>query len=55
MRREKPKQDKKTYGLRLSQSLMKELEHVGVDQERWINDLVEEAIRDLLKKYRAKE
>lgn len=31
---------------------MKDLQYLGVDQERWINDLVEEAIRDLLKKYR---
>jgi hypothetical protein len=46
---------KKTYGLRLEQGLMKELQYLGVDQDRWVNDLVEEAIQDLLKKYREKK
>jgi hypothetical protein len=52
MPRKKPALGRKTYGLRLDQALMKDLQYLGVDQERWINDLVEEAIRDLLKKYR---
>mgnify|MGYP001576025006 FL=1 len=30
---------------------MKELNHLAVDEDRWLNELVEEAIRDLLKKY----
>jgi hypothetical protein len=42
---------KKNYGLRLDQALMKELSHLAVDEDRWLNELVEEAIRDLLKKY----
>lgn len=42
---------KKNYGLRLDQALMKELNHLAVDEDRWLNELVEEAIRDLLKKY----
>jgi hypothetical protein len=33
---------------------MKELEYVSVDQEQYVNELVEEAITDLLKKYKAK-
>lgn len=45
---------KKTYGLRLDQALMKELAHLAVDEDRWVNDLVEEAIRDFLKKHREK-
>jgi hypothetical protein len=45
---------KKTYGLRLDQSMMKELGHVAVDEDRWVNDLVEEAVRDLLKKHKEK-
>ena len=40
---------KKNYGLRLDQGLMKELNHLAVDEDRWLNDLVEEAIHDLLK------
>lgn len=43
--------EKKNYGLRLDQALMKELNHLAVDEDRWLNELVEEAIRDLLKKY----
>jgi len=46
--------NRKAYGLRLDQSLMKELKYLGVDQDRNMNDLVEEAIRDLLKKYKKK-
>ena len=45
---------KKNYGLRLDQGLMKELNHLAVDEDRWLNDLVEEAVRDLLKRYREK-
>jgi hypothetical protein len=47
-------QDRKAYGLRLNQALMKELKYLGVDQNRNMNDLVEEAIKDLLKKYKRK-
>ena len=42
---------KKNYGLRLDQGLMKDLNHLAVDEDRWLNELVEEAIRDLLRKY----
>jgi hypothetical protein len=45
---------KKTYGLRLDQALMKDLAHLAVDEDRWLNELIEEAVRDLLKKYRDK-
>ena len=49
--RETSAAQKKTFGLRLNQELMKELSHLAVDKERWVNDLVDEAIRDVLKKY----
>ena len=45
---------KKNYGLRLDQGVMKELAHLAVDEDRWLNELIEEAVRDLLKKYRDK-
>lgn len=51
MPREESAGQKKNYGLRLDQALMRELNHLAVDKERWVNDLVDEAIRDLLKKY----
>jgi hypothetical protein len=53
MAREKV-ESKKNYGLRLDQGVMKELAHLAVDEDRWLNELVEEAVRDLLKKYRDK-
>ena len=42
------------YGLRLDPHLMKDLEHLSVDSERYMNELIEEAIKDLLKKYKEK-
>ncbi len=51
---ERPGTDRKAYGLRLDQALMKDLKYLGDDQDRNMNDLVEEAIRDLLKKYKKK-
>ena len=54
MAREKAEGQKKNYGLRLDQGLMRELSHLAVDEDRWVNDLVEEAVRDLLKKHREK-
>jgi hypothetical protein len=53
MAREKA-EPKKNYGLRLDQGLMRELHHVAVDEDKWVNELVEEGIRDLLKKYKEK-
>lgn len=52
MPREKSSSTRKTYGLRLDHKLMKELQHLSVDEEKRMNTLVEEGIRDLLKKYR---
>lgn len=45
---------RKNYGLRLDQGGMKELAHLAVDEDRWLHELLDEAIRDLLKKYREK-
>ena len=53
MPRDKPAL-KKTYGLRLDQALMKELAHLAVDEEKWVNEMIEEAVRDLMKKYKEK-
>jgi hypothetical protein len=33
---------------------MRDVEHLSVDEQKWLNELVEEALRDLLKKYREK-
>jgi predicted HicB family RNase H-like nuclease len=46
---------RKQFGLRLRIRLIRELRHVAVDQEKNLNDMVEEAVEDLLKKYREKK
>jgi hypothetical protein len=43
--------DRKVYGLRLDQKLMRAIKHLAVDEGRAVNDVTEEALRDLLKKY----
>ena len=54
MTREKSLPGRKMYGLRLEQTLMRDLQHLAVDEDKWMNEMVEEAVRDLLKKYREK-
>ena len=48
-----PKQ-RQQYGLRLDPQLMREIKHLSVDEQKQLNELAEEALRDLLKKYREK-
>ena len=50
----KPKStiERKVYGLRVEKALYQEVQHLGIDLERNANDLLEEAMRDLLKKYK---
>ena len=52
----KPKKDppKKTYALSLNRELMLEVQHLALDQDRYINEMTEEALQDLLRKYREK-
>lgn len=54
MARPRSLKQRKQYGLRLDPQLMREIEHLSVDEQKWINELTEEALRDLLKKYREK-
>jgi len=49
---EKETGKRKTYGLSLEQGLMKEVKHLAVDEDRNVNDVIEEAMRDLVKKYK---
>lgn len=49
---EKPR---KTFGLSLNRQLMLEIQHLALDQDRYVNELLEEAARDLLKKYGEKK
>ncbi len=54
MARPRSPKERKQRGLRLDVNLMRELEHLSVDEQKWLNELIEEAIKDLLKKYREK-
>ena len=46
--------ERKVFSTRLDQDLIKELKHLAVDEDRALNDLLEEAIQALLKKYEKK-
>ncbi|OAQ19804.1 ribbon-helix-helix domain-containing protein [Thermosulfurimonas dismutans] len=45
------KRNRKMFATPLDQDLLKELKHLAVEQNRRLNDLLEEAMRDLLRKY----
>ncbi len=45
--------EKKMFGARIDNDVLKDLKHLSVDKERPVGELVEEAIRDLLKKYKS--
>ncbi len=45
-------EERKQYGLRILVPLMREIQHLAIDEGRRMNDLVEEALRDLVKKYK---
>ncbi len=51
---EKTEKPRKTFGLSLNRELMLEIQHLALDQDRYVNELLEEAARDLLKKYAKK-
>lgn len=42
------------FGLSLDRQLMLDVQHLALDQDRYVNEVIEEAARDLLKKYRDK-
>ena len=46
--------ERKVFSTRLDQDLIKELKHLAVDEDRALNDLLEEAIEALIKKYKSK-
>ena len=43
---------KKTFSTRIDQDKLKELKHLAVDLDKSLGVLLEEAISDLLKKYK---
>ncbi|MBN1829834.1 MAG: ribbon-helix-helix protein, CopG family [Deltaproteobacteria bacterium] len=44
--------DKKVFSTRLDEALIKKLKHLAVDEDKSIGALLEEAIVELLEKYR---
>ncbi len=51
---EKESNKRKTYGLSLDPDLMKEVKHLAVDEDRNVNEMLEEGMRLLLQKYKKK-
>ncbi|AEH45367.1 hypothetical protein Thein_1506 [Thermodesulfatator indicus DSM 15286] len=43
--------DRRPFSTKLDRKLLKEIRHLSVELERPLNDLLEEAMRDLLRKY----
>ena len=54
MSKRKMEESRKTYAINLNRELMLEVQHLALDQDRFINEMTEEALQDLLKKYREK-
>lgn len=48
------KKKKKMYSTLVDNELIKEFRKLAIDLERPANDLLEEAMKDVLKKYKAK-
>ena len=44
--------DKKIFSTRINNEIIKELKHLAVDTEKSLGHLLEEAITDLLEKYK---
>ena len=46
---------RKTYGLSLDRELMLDVQHLALDEDRFVNELVEEALQDVLRKHKEKK
>ena len=46
--------DKKVFSTRIDDALIKKLKHLAVDEDESLGNLLEEAIQDLLEKYKRK-
>ncbi len=42
---------RKLYGIRMDQAIMLEIQHLALDQDKYVNELLEEAAKDMLKKH----
>jgi hypothetical protein len=55
MPKKEPKKGRKLYGLSVNPSLMLEVQRLALDMDRFVNDVMEEAMQDVLKKYRERK
>ena len=46
---------KKTFSTRIDEGILKELKHLAVDTDKSLGKLLEEAIKDLVRKYSKKK
>lgn len=54
MAKKAPQPQHKLFGVRLDRALMVQLQHLATDEDKYVNELIEEAAKDLLEKYRKK-
>ena len=54
MAKSEPDKSRKVFGLSLNRDLMREFQRLALDLDRFVNDVMEEAMQDALKKYRDK-
>ena len=43
--------ERRLFGVRMDRALMVQLQHLATDEDKYVNELLEEAAKDLLKKY----
>jgi hypothetical protein len=55
MAKGKREAERKLFGVRMDRALMVQLQHLATDEDKYVNELLEEATKDLLKKYRDKD
>ena len=51
MAKDKESGPRKHYGVSLDKQLMLDVQHLALDMDCYVNELLEEAMRDLLKKH----
>lgn len=54
MAKSEPEKGRKVFGISVDRDLMREFQRLALDLDRFVNDVMEEAMQDALKKYRDK-
>ena len=53
-KRQTSEKQRKNYGLSLDRDLMRQVQHIALDLDCFANDLIEEALEEIVKKHREK-